>query len=177
MRIAIAGAHSVGKTTLAEELAARLEGYEFIEEPYHQMVDEGYEFPEVPSGEDFFEQLKVWKASIQKSGDSVIFDRSPLDFYAYALSLRPHEPFDKQELIELCQEALEDLDLIIFCPVEEPDRIGLSSQEDRKLRSRVDHALRELLLDDSLGLLGHLQLIEVSGTVERRLGQVLPYLK
>ncbi len=176
LRIAIAGTHSTGKSTLAEELQSKLKDYELFEEPYHRMVEEGYDFPEVPTVEDFFEQLKVWHSSIKESRGDTIFDRSPLDFLAYALSLRPRESFDKQEWIELCEEALADVDAIILCPVEDPDRIGAVSREGRKLRARVDQILKEFLLDDTLGLLSHLVVIEVTGSIDQRVNKTLQAL-
>jgi uridine kinase len=44
VRIAISGAHCVGKTTLAEALAAALPHHDFIAEPYFLLEEEGYDF-------------------------------------------------------------------------------------------------------------------------------------
>ena len=43
----------------------------------------------------------------------------------------------------------------------------------RKLRSRVDERLKEYVLDDSLGVLENVNVVEVFGSKERRLSQAL----
>lgn len=65
MRIAISGSHRVGKTSLAEALAVALPGHELLPEPYHALEDEGHEFGEMPSLDDFTLQLE--------RADAVIF--------------------------------------------------------------------------------------------------------
>ena len=57
MRIAISGSHRVGKTTLAEALAAELPGYELVPEPYYLLEEDGHVFAAMPSIEDFELQL------------------------------------------------------------------------------------------------------------------------
>jgi|GEM_PF-2460743 len=53
MKIAIVGAHRVGKTTLAEELVERLLGYTLEAEPYFQLEASGYKFSEIPFAKRF----------------------------------------------------------------------------------------------------------------------------
>ena len=53
MRIAVSGAHRTGKTTLIEELSRALPTYTVVDEPYHLLEEEGYEFEALPSVEDF----------------------------------------------------------------------------------------------------------------------------
>lgn len=52
MKIAILGAHLVGKTTLAEKLHEYLPDYEFYSEPYFELQEMGYAFSEVPTADD-----------------------------------------------------------------------------------------------------------------------------
>lgn len=79
MRIAISGSHLVGKTTLAEALADALPDHQLVPEPYHLLEEEGYEFGEMPSIEDFELQLERSFHCLQESGPAVVFDRCPLD--------------------------------------------------------------------------------------------------
>lgn len=58
MRIAFSGAHRVGKSTLIEALAARLPGYRTYDEPYHLLEEEGHDFSDPPTPEDFERQLR-----------------------------------------------------------------------------------------------------------------------
>jgi uridine kinase len=78
MRIAISGTHLVGKTTLAETLAAVLPEHELMPDPYHLLEEEGHEFTEMPSLEDFEAQLERSLECLEGSGSSVVFDRCPL---------------------------------------------------------------------------------------------------
>ena len=58
MRIAITGTHFSGKSTLVEALSEALPHHIIVEEPYRLLEEEGYEFPELPSLEDFELQLE-----------------------------------------------------------------------------------------------------------------------
>ena len=58
MRIAVSGTHRAGKSTLVEDLAARLRGYRIVDEPYHLLEEEGFELGDPPSMEDWLAQLR-----------------------------------------------------------------------------------------------------------------------
>ena len=57
MKIAISGAHFTGKIALVDELICLLRSYKILEEPYHLLEEEGYEFCDSPSIEDYERQL------------------------------------------------------------------------------------------------------------------------
>jgi len=99
MRIAFTGSHRVGKTTLAEEIAESLPDYEFINEPYLQLEEEGYLFSEIPTLEDYIEQFNFSVEQLQNSDDNLIFDRCPLDLlaYIYAVEKRKIPPFSTKK--------------------------------------------------------------------------------
>ena len=85
MRVGISGTHGTGKTTLAQELCARLPGHLTADEPYYLLEEEGYEFAFPPSLEDYRALLA---RSVRSLGSPpllprVIFDRTPLDYLAY----------------------------------------------------------------------------------------------
>ncbi|WP_160716745.1 ATP-binding protein [Chitinophaga solisilvae] len=165
MKIAIAGAHKVGKTTLAEELLQHLPGYTFETEPYYQLETSGYEFSEIPVAEDFIEQFNYSAALLSRSEDNVIFDRCVIDILAYLHVIDPGRNI--QRLFETAQTVMAGIDLLVFVPVEEPDLIPGHQTDLPKLRRQVND-----LLYDWIGDFG-IETIEVSGTLSDRSGQVL----
>ena len=58
MRLALSGTHAVGKSTLIAELHRELPAYAVVDEPYHELLDEGHEFADRPSVDDFLVQLE-----------------------------------------------------------------------------------------------------------------------
>jgi predicted ATPase len=169
VRIAVSGAHATGKTTLLAELHGRLNQYELVEEPYYELLDEGHDFSDPPSAEDIVPQLERSLARLNGApGRDVLFDRSPLDFLAYLIAL--DGPDAAREWIPEVEEALAHLDLIVFVPIERPDRIAAAEAHDR-LRTEVDRLLHDIVFDDSFGL--GTRHVHVSGSVEARVDQVL----
>jgi predicted ATPase len=171
MKIAVSGAHRVGKSTLVEALGEALAGHAVVEEPYHQLAEEGHEFAAFPSVEDFELMLRRCIQDARDRSGDVLFDRCAVDLLAY---LRCHEEAELAALddwLPAVGEALQGLDLVVFVPVEEPDRMPLGRSRDAELRRAVDEQLREMLVDGSLGL--DVEVVEVSGAVDERVAQVL----
>jgi|SRR5262245_30608217 len=173
MRIAVSGTHCTGKTTLVEELQRALPTYEAVDEPYYLLEEEGHEFAEMPSIEDFELQLDRSIKCITDSERDSIFDRCPADFLAYLLTYPESEWFDADHWLPRVLRAMERLDLIIFVPVEDPDRMIVAESENTDLRGRVDRELREILLEDRWGV--GVEVMEVTGTVRERVRQVLAH--
>ncbi|WP_286860173.1 MULTISPECIES: AAA family ATPase [Sphingobacterium] len=165
MRIAIFGAHKVGKTTLAEELLENLSRYTLEQEPYYQLELSGYEFLETPTPEDFFEQFNCSAKLILESGDDVIFDRCVIDILAYLHVLDPDRNI--QQLYQTVQELISEIDLFVFVPIEEPDLIPSHQIELSKIRKQVDHVIRNWIADFGISV------IEVSGILPNRRDQVI----
>lgn len=161
----------MGKSALVDALGASLPGYETIDEPYHSMEEEGHEFAHPPSLEDFEAQLERSLDELSADAEDVCFDRCPLDFVAYALEHEDGDSFDLDEWLPRVREAMQTLDLVVFVPIEEPDRVVVTRREDPDgSRKRVDQKLRGLLMEDSLEL--GVEGLEVSGTVALRLAAV-----
>jgi predicted ATPase len=175
MRVAFSGTHATGKTTLIEALAERLPGYLVQEEPYYVLLDEGHDFGEIPGIEDFETQLEKSVQSLNESelGADVLFDRCPADFLAYALTHEGREAFDFARWLPVARQSMSTLDMVVFVPVERPDRIAAADEDDR-LRAKVDRMLRKVLLDDSLDL--GMEVIEVEGTLQQRVQAVLSHI-
>lgn len=167
MRVAFSGTHRTGKTTLVEALAGVLPTYEVIDEPYRLLEDEGYEFADPPSVEDYERQLRVSIEMLAAAPADALFDRCALDFVAYARAV--DDDFDINDWLDDIRDSVARLDLLVVVPIEA--RIVLPSHEDRRLRQRVDERLRALALDDPYGF--EVETLEVSGSTDERVRQVL----
>ena len=165
MKIAITGAHRVGKTTLAETLNESLPGYELRQEPYCDLVEKGHVFSDAPTLDYFMEQLDYSFDQVSKSGNNVIFDRCPVDILAYIRVLNGAATI--RSLYRKVQSALTGIDLIVYVPIEDPDVISCPESELPGLRSRVNEILNEWIRDFGI------ETIEVSGTLIARRDQVI----
>jgi predicted ATPase len=176
MRIALSGSHRTGKSTLLEELAWLLPSYSVVEEPYHLLAEEGFAFSQPPSLEDFEAQLERSLEELEREEDNVLYDRCPLDFLAYLAVHEDGHHFDVDRWMPRVRGAVESLDLIVFVPIEAPDRIALvAADDDGPDREAVDAELQELLLDDphELGL----EVLEVRGDPSSRARTVLERIR
>lgn len=133
MKIAITGAHRVGKTTLAEKLMGYLPDYELRPEPYHELEELGYEFSETPNADDFAEQLKYSIKQIAVSGDNIIFDRCPIDIMAYLEALNGIQYINL--MYDKVESVMEEIDIIVFVPIEQPDIIAHQKSDYHELRT------------------------------------------
>src|SRR5215210_662797 len=126
MRIAVSGAHRTGKTTLIEELSRALPTYTAVDEPYYLLAEEGHEFAEMPCLEDFELQLERSIECIVDSDRDQLFDRCPADILAYLMTHRDSDRFDIERCLPRVRGAMQRLDLIVFVPIEDPDRVVVS---------------------------------------------------
>jgi predicted ATPase len=165
MKIAIIGAHRVGKTTLAESLQESLPGYDYVQEPYDGLEEAGHVFSDPPGLDDYLVQLEYSIARISKSGNNVIFDRSPIDILAYIKAVSGSEYF--KSLYHKVQRAITGIDLFVFVPIQDPDIISCPVSELPGLRTRVDEILHEWVRDFDM------EMITVSGTLNIRRDMVL----
>ena len=171
MKIAISGAHHTGKTTLGNQLSTLLAGYSFLEEPYYQLLEDGYEFCAKPGVEDYEVQLELSIQQIIDSDEKIIFDRCPLDFLAYIKIHKDSSFFKIEDWKEKIDEALNQLDVVVFVPVESPDLIPCPLSEYPELRDEVDTKVKDLIYD--LESRFSFKVIEVSGNINSRLNQIL----
>jgi len=174
MKIAVSGAHWTGKTTLVEELHRELPDHVSMNEPYYLLEEEGHVFPEMSGVEDFELQLACSIEQITSSEKNIIFDRCPADMLAYLKTHTDFEIFDLKTWLIKIQDAMQQLDLLVFVPVEEPDLITCPESENTGLRSRVDEELHDIILGNVWDF--NLQVLEVNGTLSERLHQVLAHV-
>jgi hypothetical protein len=171
MRIAISGTHRAGKSTLLASIADLLPDHVAVDEPYHLMEEEGFEFAALPSLEEFEAQLDRSIACLEEGGGSALFDRCPADLLAYLLTHTDADAFDLDEWLPRVRAALQTLDLVVFVPIESPDRIVRPASEDPDGRREVDEKLREILLEDPFDLA--IDVLEVSGDLPARVRMIL----
>lgn len=160
---------------MIEELDRALSGYEVVEEPYHLLEEEGHVFAEMPSLEDFELQLERSIECLAEVQENQLLDRCPADLLAYLMTHRDADGFDVELWLPRARSAMQQLDLVIFVPIEDPDRILVSEPDGGELRRRVDEELREILLEDRWDF--GVEAVEVTGTVRERVRQVLAYLR
>ena len=170
MRIGISGSHFVGKSSLAEALANALPGYELVPEPYHLMEQAGHVFAELPSIEDFTAQLDRSIEYIHHSVPNIVFDRCPLDFLGYLQTHPDAEQFKLKDWMPRIRPAIAKLDLIVFVPLETPDRLAVA-RSHLAMRAEVDVVLRDIIARDCYGFGANL--VEAKGTLDTRLQSVL----
>jgi len=175
VRIAVTGSHRTGKSTLIADLVEMLPGFAAVPEPYELLEEEGWESGETPTLEDYERQLARSLDLLADDRQDAIFERCPLDFVGYALCCPDGESFDAQDWLPRIRPAMASLSLVVFVPVEDPDRIALPPSEDRGFRLLVDERLREIVRDDSFGL--DLEVVEVSGSRRRRADTVIARIR
>ena len=171
MRIAVSGSHATGKSTLVAELVRRLPDVTAFDEPYHLLESEGHAFTTPPTASDF-ELLFGRAVSLLAAPEprAAVFDRCPADYLAYLAALSP-AAISPDRTAEAAV-ALQTLDLVIFVPLERPDRIDMA--EVPVLRRRVDRILREMLVENAWGF--DIPVVTVHGTPEERADQVVLFL-
>ncbi len=174
MKIAVAGSHRVGKSSLVEELSRALPGFTTVDEPYHLLEEEGHELAEVPTVDDFELQLARSIECISDEEGDVLFDRCPADLLAYILTHDDADAFDLADWLPRARTAIEKLDLIVYVPIEDPDRIPVARSE-AGWRARVDEQLRAILLEDPWDLAP--PVLEVTGSPRDRARQVLARIR
>ena len=168
MRVAFSGAHRTGKTTLVAALAERLPAYKAFDEPYRVLEEAGHEFSDPPSVEDYEQQLRTSLELVGAAPANALFDRCPLDLVAYLQAIA--DDFEIDDWLEDVRDSIARLDLIVFVPIETPDRIAVPEHEDRRLRRRVDERVQRLVLDDPFGF--EAEVLEVAGSLDDRIRQV-----
>ena len=178
MRIAISGTHGVGKSTLIDEFLRVHPDFVHEPEPYTVLVEDfGEEFSDQPNVEDFRRQLEfnIDRLRQHAAGEKVIYERCPVDFLAYVDAL---EPLSVGALLGPVSEAMQNLDLIVYLPLEDGQTI---ESEYPKLQRAVDRRLSKMLLDDELGIISthvvgargstaqRLRVVEARGSTAQRL--------
>jgi len=165
MKIAITGAHRVGKTTLIEKLVEYLPEYKYIPEPYYELEEKGYIFSDIPNFDEFISQFEHSTKQISSNDNNVIFDRCPIDILAYIYTIDKTENIES--LYHKAQNIMKEIGLLVFVPVEEPDLIICPESDLPELRCQVNEIPNDWIWDFEI------KTMEVSGTLLNRRNQVI----
>lgn len=170
MKIAVSGAHRVGKTTLVESLQEALPEYVSKAEAYYELEETGFVFSEIPVTEDYLMLLEHSIEQIYTGEENIIFDRCPVDILAYIRASTEFENFNIQSLYHRVQDAMIEIDLLVFVPIETPDLIGCPESDLPKLRQKVNVILNDWIWDLNSNA------IVVVGSASARRDQVIKHM-
>ena len=159
MRLAVSGSHGTGKSTLVAAFLEACPDYRHEPEAFETLGDEVDMTSEGPTPEGL-ERLLEHTLSVVSgypAGASVVFERSPVDYLAYAAASKEWpagaaETF-LRAFVPRVRTAIRNLDLIALLPLPAKGSIDERPGDDRRFRKRVDAALRSALLDDDYDLL------------------------
>jgi hypothetical protein len=183
VRIAVSGSHSTGKSTLIAAFLAKCPGYLHEPEAFESLADDvELTSSEGPTAEGLQALLERTLSSLalHAPGTFVVFERSPVDYLAYATAGRSSWPTDSvasflAEFVPRVRAAVRSLDLIVFLPVS-PTGVPSRPGESAGFRRRVDAALQRALLDDDYDLFGDPEsprVIELSPSPDRQLAELI----
>jgi hypothetical protein len=158
MRIAVSGSHGTGKSTLIAAFLERCPDYVHEPEAFETLGDEIDFEGDEPTPDGLRLLLDHTAAAIDAHGPgaAVIFERSPVDYLAYAAaSSWPREARTAflEEALPIVRGSLRGLDLVAFLPVSSRGPAARPGESPR-FRMRVDRALERALLDDEHDLFG-----------------------
>jgi hypothetical protein len=184
MRIAISGTHYMGKSTLIADFIKRHPEYQSMVEPYYLLQEEkDVEWSLEPSLDSLIEQLNYSIGQLMENKDNIIFDRCPVDYIAYAMTLLEKEEIDindseVSELFPVVKNALNTLDLIVFLPITK-EHIIEYTEENPAYRKAADKCFKKIYRDDSCDIFprfNHPRVIEMSGEPLARVKILESYL-
>jgi hypothetical protein len=173
LRIAVCGTHGVGKSTLTEDLGLRLPGHRIIEESYYILADRGYDFSEPPTIAEYQLMLRQSLAVMQTRRRNVIFDRCPLDYLAYMYALLGSGGLSLEPWQAAIENAISSLDLLVYIPITLEANAMLPSADYEELRILVDDRLREMIIEDQLGVCVDVEVMELVGPLRSRTDRVM----
>src|SRR5262249_26012746 len=146
MRFAVSGSHRTGKTTLIAAFLGRRPEYVHEPEAFETLADE-IELLDggVPTPEGLRALLDYTIAVLDSraSQADVVFERSPVDYLAYAAASRAAWPAASQgdfqkACVPLVRASLRRLELIAYVPLPPKGAVRLDADESPRFRKRVD---------------------------------------
>lgn len=175
MRIAVVGSHGVGKTTLVEALSERLNLPVIPEASRVVMHRQG--MPALTDlsrlGADFqWKCLGIQQTNEERNPQGFVSDRGWPDYLAYPLALGTFGDRETQwHYTRLVTDLLMDAyDLVIYLPIE------FDLPDDGVRSTSIGYQMTIDALVWPLAQVGHHRFIEVEGSVEDRVAQVLPFV-
>jgi hypothetical protein len=161
VRVAVSGSHGTGKSTLIAAFLERRPEYAHEPEAYEALADDVALTAEGPTPEGLESLLHYTVSALadHPPGARVIFERSPVDYLAYAAASRREWSRELRRAflraqIPAVRAAVRHLDVIVLLPVSDRGPILPRPGEDERFRRRVDDHLRRALIDDEYDLFG-----------------------
>jgi hypothetical protein len=182
MRVAVSGSHRTGKSTLIAAFVDLRPEYRYEPEAYETLADDiPLTSSEGPTPEGLRALLDYTVAAVSGHGPdvSVVFERSPIDYLAYATACRDawSGPTTREFLataVPAVRASLRHLDLIALLPVS--DAVPPRPDEDPRFRKRVNDRLRRALIDDDFDLFDDRDLprvVELSHLPARQIAELM----
>ena len=173
-RIAIVGSFSTGKTTLAEELARRL-NLPLLPEVAREIVDLGFKLDKdaTPETEAL---IFLRQYNNELSTDEFVGDRSLIDVMAYAGWVLDNQQWRKEmllweECVKLAERRLRtSYSHVFYLPIEFPIVLDGLRPDDPSFQEDIDRRIVKLLHSHDL------EYTTVKGSVEERLEQIETHL-
>jgi hypothetical protein len=183
MRVAVSGSHSTGKSTLIAAFLAQCPAYAHEPEAYEELADDiALLTSEGPDIEGLAALLTHTVSTVGRHGPgaAVIFERSPVDYLAYAAATRSIARADRDEFIRtyvpIVRAAVRSLDLIALLPAAGEGPVASRPGEDDRFRKRVDEELRRALIDDDYDVFAAdpgPRVVEFSAVPDRQLSELV----
>jgi hypothetical protein len=183
MRVAVSGSHSTGKSTLIAAFLARRPEYSHEPEAYEEMGDDvallASEGPDIEGLATLLVHT-VSTVGCHGPGAAVIFERSPVDYLAYAAATRSIPRAERYDFmrtyVPIVRTAVCNLDLIALLPAARRGPVASRPDEDARFRMRVDEELRRALIDDDYDLFTAgpaPRVVELSAVPDRQLSELI----
>jgi len=182
MKVAVAGSHSTGKSSLIAAFVARRPQYLHEPEAYEALAADVDIVSDGPTPESLAALLDYTVSDVSKHprGTCVVFERSPVDYLAYAAASRtmwtsPVVDDFLATYVPIVGASVRHLDVIVLVPVTRGGEITGRSGEDERFRRRVDEELRRALVDDDFDLFGSdlPRILELAPEPNRQLAQLI----
>jgi nicotinamide riboside kinase len=172
MRIGLVGTVSVGKTTLVKALAElpEFKDYHITTERSKYLRDLGIPLNTDSSVRGQF--VFMAERAQELMHDNLLTDRTIWDVCAFTLSARSIKWNGKQLLVEAATTLMPYYDIVFYISPEgvEIEDNGVRAT-DPKYRTKIDTVIKELLVE-----FPPKQLVELKGTTEERISEILKYL-
>jgi AAA domain len=184
MRVAVSGSHRTGKSTLIAAFVDRRPEYAYEPEAYEALADDiALTDSEGPTPEGLQSLLEYTVAAVASRGPGtcVVFERSPVDYLAYAAAIRGRwssasaTSFVRVH-VPAVRASLRHLDVIALLPIPQLGPLASRAGEGERFRRRVDEKLRRALIDDDYDLFGangSPRVVELSPVPERQLDELI----
>jgi hypothetical protein len=183
MRVAVSGSHSTGKSTLIAAFLDARPDYAHEPEAYEALADDvmltSAEGP-TPEGLELLLEYSLSAVAGAAPGSSVVFERSPVDYLAYAAASRRSWPAGAVSGFIAAhapsvRDSVRHLDVIVLLPVTRQGPVTGRPDEDSRFRRRVDERLRRALIDDDYDLFAGARTIvtELAPSPERQLEELI----